>query len=620
MAYNDFIKFATNHRILLETAIKKYPTALKPSDLVEFDQIMLETKKELRSHGLLETWKPIATFKSPEDFLYVRENELILEAIDKKIIDDLKINPATRTQITAVENLRTWFDKLSPDVKIQVDKFAQTWSPSKNKFEPELDAIEEVINSMYGHGKEGGTVKKLAKNFGGWLTRGMSKLTGAGKVSDAGADLNEQAAIQEMIARLPSASHPLENLMLVELFAPQMVNEGPLSPGLLTAPNVSAFVPHAHHGLSHAALLAKKAALLKAQAASAAAVAAKTGAVTGAAAVAPAVPGAGGAVSMAALKAGGGKGAAASMYALKGAGAKAAVAGGVSSVGAGLMIGGVLLAGAAVYAGWSARDSRKRIESLMAIARQMKTIGTPPPLPLPPPPDPALPDPPDPADPRDRPPPPPPRGDIYVFRGKGNKGFQSRAANLLNGLGLDPVAYKAAQRASSAVLNALGKDLKAAGFNVLEEGKRKRKRGIDLTGTQAALNSLPPKVAAIFRRLLGDLAKQHRFNIRGGLAGGTDVESPPEKTPLTVEQKSTIKKYYPSIADSSDFGTVESIKKAVRYMPPATDEGKEAFKKLGLMESYSYLHSNNLISNKQFYSRDLRMNKGLIRESIMIRK
>ena len=90
MAYNDFIKFATNHRNLLETAIKKYPTALKPSDLVEFDQVILETKKELRSRGLLENWKPLASFKSPEDFLYILENELILEAISDKIKNDAK--------------------------------------------------------------------------------------------------------------------------------------------------------------------------------------------------------------------------------------------------------------------------------------------------------------------------------------------------------------------------------------------------------------------------------------------------------------------------------------------------------------------------------------------------
>ena len=47
MAYNDFIKFATNHRNLLETAIKKYPTALKPSDLVEFDQVYVELKNQI---------------------------------------------------------------------------------------------------------------------------------------------------------------------------------------------------------------------------------------------------------------------------------------------------------------------------------------------------------------------------------------------------------------------------------------------------------------------------------------------------------------------------------------------------------------------------------------------
>ena len=615
MAYNDFIKFATNHRILLETAIKKYPTALKPSDLVEFDQIMLETKKELRSHGLLETWKPIATFKSPEDFLYVRENELILEAIDKKITDDRKINPATRTQITAVENLRTWFDKLPPDIKIQVDKFAQTWSPSKNKFEPELDAIEEVINSMYGHGKEGGTVKKLAKNFGGWLTRGMSKLTGAGKVSDAGADLNEQIANQKMIADLYYTNQPLENIMISELFGQQMVNE--IAPGI-SFPGFSSaqaafdagrvIAPHAQHGLSHAAMLAKKAALLKIQAAQAAAVAAKTGA-----AGAAGVPSAGGAVSMTALKAGGGKGAAASMTALKAGGAKAAVAGGVSSVGAGLMVGGVLLAGAAVYAGWSARDSRKRIESLMAIARQMKTIGTPPPPPPPPEGDPTLLPPPE----GDPPPPPPPRGDIYVFRGKGGRGFQSRAARLLNTLSLAPDEYKAAQRASSAVLNAMAKDLKRAGFNVLEEGKL----GLKLKNTREALVGLSPDVRGVVLNLLGTFARENGFTIKGSL--GRDLGSPPplpSETPLNREQKLVIRTYMADKAGDPDFDTVESIKRVTKVAGPTGDEAKQALKDVGLMESYSYLHSNNLMSDKQFYSRDLRMNKGLIRESIITRK
>ena len=80
MAYNDFIKFATNHRNLLETAIKKYPTALKPSDLVEFDQVILESKKELRKEGLLEEWMPAVTFNCPEDYLYANAEEIFLES------------------------------------------------------------------------------------------------------------------------------------------------------------------------------------------------------------------------------------------------------------------------------------------------------------------------------------------------------------------------------------------------------------------------------------------------------------------------------------------------------------------------------------------------------------
>ncbi len=623
MAYNDFMKFATNHRNLLETAIKKYPTALKPSDLIEFDQVIFESRKELRSRGLLENWKPLSYLKSPEDFLHMRENNLIIEAISSDITGDTKINQATRSQIDAINNLRQWFDALPPNFKEEVDSFAQHFSPSENKFEPELDAIEEKINSMYGKGSQGGILTKLAKNFGGWLTRGMSKLTGAGRVADI--SLEEQVAIKKMVAESRYINETPENLMFSELFGQRIVNE--VAPGISFPgyPNFQAafdagrvIAPHAHH-VHHAHHTLGAGKILAGQIAA------------GQGAVATSSP----AATLTAIKTGAaGKGAAAA----------------VMAVPAGLMVGGALLAAGAVYAGWSARDTRKRIESLLKIARFMKKKGvTPLNVALNSNPEIIIPN----AAAHDSIAPTDSdsdatlshvdsaespavidiadndsknhnvighsdatesgdRGDIYIFKGKKGAGFQSRAASLLNKLSLPPTEYKAAQKDASAVLRAMAKDLKAAGFNVLEEDAA----GLQLPNTREALARLSPDVKNIFTVLLNDLAREHGFEIKASLENGNNTMHPAEETPLNREQKLTIKKYMHNLAGDPDYDTVESIKKYVQSASPPTEEGRKAFKDTGLMESYSFLRCNNLISDRQYLSRKLRLNKCLIRESI----
>jgi hypothetical protein len=115
------------------------------------------------------------------------------------------------------------------------------------------------------------------------------------------------------------------------------------------------------------------------------------------------------------------------------------------------------------------------------------------------------------------------------------------------------------------------------------------------------------------------MASKHGFKIKGGLAGGTDEEPKPAGD-LNTEQKAVIKKYMSDLHNNTDYTTVEKVKEVTKLRPPATEEGKKELRDVGLMESYSYLHSNNLMSDKQFYSRNLRMNKGLIRESIITRK
>ncbi len=500
MAYNDFIKFATNHRNLLETAIKKYPTVLKPSDLVEFDQIMLETKKELRNQGLLETWKPLASFKSPEDFIYVRENDLILEVISDKIKSDNKINPATRSQINAIESLRAWFDGLPRDAQVKVDQFTSNFSPNKNKFTQELEDIEEKINSMYGQGDKGGVFSKAAKNVGGWLTRGMSKLTGAGRVEDT--TLEEKISINENLEETFSNANILENVMIAELFAVEQLNEqapGISFPGF---PNFQAafdagkvIAPHARR--AHRAVTT--------------------------------IGGGGGgtspAATMTAIKGAGGKGAAATMTAMKGgAGAKglggvAATAGKLAVLKTGLMVGGGVLAAAAVYGGWTARDTRKRVESLLKVARSLKAIGFAPPV-----------------EPEAEKASASAGGasaggasaggasaggasvggasvggasageakrgtpvektankkDIHIYSGSQGKGFQSRVAQKIN---LDP-ALKAkageSQKAAAKVMRGLAADLKQANFNVLEEKSSKApgRKEIGFSQTLAALDTV----------------------------------------------------------------------------------------------------------------------------------
>lgn len=199
MAYNDFIKFATNHRNLLETAIKKYPTALKPSDLVEFDQVILESKKELRRQGILEEWKPTICFKRPEDYLYANAEEIFLESylgpnyyniLTEKLNLDAEaikgIQGGLRAQINALQNIRKWYEKLPADKKEVIENAATGQTKSRMNFGDELDDIEDEINGVFGalDKQKHGIISRGAKKAFGWVQRGLSRAFGGGDITD----------------------------------------------------------------------------------------------------------------------------------------------------------------------------------------------------------------------------------------------------------------------------------------------------------------------------------------------------------------------------------------------------------------------------------------------------
>jgi len=513
MAYNDFIKFATNHRNLLETAIKKYPTALKPSDLVEFDQVILESKKELRKEGLLEEWMPAVTFNCPEDYLYANAEEIFLESYlgpnyQNILIEQISgeipvadINAAMKSQIEALKNLADWYFKLPLEQRLKLDRETVDSTKSRKTFMEELKDLESEINGIYGKlEKPTSALGKMAnwakQKISGRLQRGVGTAFGAGEVA--------KTALEEQ-------------KMLEDLFATELVNEqapGISFPGF---PNMQAafdagrvVAPHvqrARRGLT----AAKKAILLKQQAAQTAAAAAKTG---GVAASGAGTAGTGTAAATGTQTAGAGaKGAA---IAGKSAFAKLAAFAGAHPIGVAAGIGALVAAGAA---GIKMRNRRKRIETLQAVARNAGAGGSV----VAPPVESAA----------EKVAPPTgvaptggattaaaptggattaaaPTGeakkevpvekaadkkDIHIYSGSKGKGFQSRVAQKIN---LDPaLKIKAgeSQKAAAKVMRGLAADLKQANFNVLEEKRSSapERKEIGFSQTLAALDAVKDK-------------------------------------------------------------------------------------------------------------------------------
>ena len=199
MAYKDFIKFSMHHRNLLEMAIKKYPTILKKSDLVEFDQVISESKKELRNQGILEEWKPYISFKRPEDYLYSNAEEIFLESYlgsnyhsiltEKLNLDDKAIagiKGGLKTQINALKNIRKWHDALPEDKKKKLDAESTNLTKSHASFSDELNDIEEEIDGVFGtlDKEEFGFFNRGAKRIFGGFQRGLSRLFGGGGITD----------------------------------------------------------------------------------------------------------------------------------------------------------------------------------------------------------------------------------------------------------------------------------------------------------------------------------------------------------------------------------------------------------------------------------------------------
>ena len=537
MAYNDFIKFATNHRNLLETAIKKYPTAFKPSDLVEFDQVILESKKELRKEGLLEEWMPSVTFNCPEDYLYANAEEIFLESYlgsnyQNILIEQISgeipvadINAAMKSQIEALKNLADWYFKLPQEQRIKLDRETVDSTKNRKTFMEELKDLESEINGIYGKlEKPKSALGKMAnwakQKISGRLQRGVGAAFGAGEVT--------KTALEEQ-------------KMFEELFGNDQVNEQ-LGSAMAQVGNAALSgikqIPRAIRHVSKFKKAANAAQIAHQQAAQTAAAAAKTG---GAAASGAGTAGTGTAAATGTQTAGAGaKGAA---IAGKGAFAKLAAFAGAHPIGIAAGIGALVAAGAA---GIKMRNRRKRIETLQAVARNAGAGGSV----VTPPVESAA----------EKVAPPTggkptggtptggtptggattggattggtptggattggtPTGgattggattggattgeakkevpvektadkkDIHIYSGSKGKGFQSRVAQKIN---LDPALKTKAgesQKAAAKVMRGLAADLKQANFNVLEE-KRSRapeRKEIGFSQTLAALDAV----------------------------------------------------------------------------------------------------------------------------------
>ena len=91
---------------------------------------------------------------------------------------------------------------------------------------------------------------------------------------------------------------------------------------------------------------------------------------------------------------------------------------------------------------------------------------------------------------------------IYVYKGKGGQGFQSRVAQKINKIpGMNPRDVGRYQSISSKVMNALAKDLKNTGkFTVLESSRKADSDNASLVATLAELDKVTqPQVREILR-------------------------------------------------------------------------------------------------------------------------
>lgn len=528
MAYNDFIKFATNHRNLLETAIKKYPTALKPSDLVEFDQVILESKKELRKEGLLEEWMPAVTFNCPEDYLYANAEEIFLESYlgpnyQNILIEQISgeipvadINAAMKSQIEALKNLADWYNKLPPEQRLKLERETVDSTKSRKTFMEELKDLESEINGIYGKLTDKPTTMlgKMAnwakQKISGRLQRGVGAAFGAGEVA--------KTALEEQ-------------KMFEELFGNDQVNEQVGSAiakvGNTALSGIKQVIPHAIQHVSKFKKAANAVQIAHQQAAQTAAAAAKTG---GAAASGAGTAGTGTAAATGAQTAGAGaKGAA---IAGKGAFAKLAAFAGAHPIGVAAGIGALVAAGAA---GIKMRNRRKRIETLQAVARNAGAGGSvvTPPV----------------ESEAEKAAPPGGTGTggatktINVFAGKGGTGLQSTIAQKINNSITDPTNKTKAFKSSTKLLNALKKDLETAGFNVLEEGAT-AKQPIEIPNTVAVLIEIErdnPDLFKILRTKLLNLFNANNINaINAPVLAGAGAKKTKKKEEMVKNAKSLL--------------------------------------------------------------------------------
>jgi hypothetical protein len=221
-SFNSYVLY---HRNLLKKGIAENPNHFKKQDLVEFDQAIASAKKLLVKENLLNDWQPVVYLDTPSQFLTITEqqllfktylihesgNEVLLEQISSEIPAD--VNAAMKSQITAVRNLRAFYDKLTPEQKQQIDAQANDSTKSRMNFKEELEDIEDEINGIYGKLKKGGFVSRTAKRGFGLFQRGIGKLFGGGQVTQS--NLEESTMMDELF---PEQSKEEDSDIIQEAF------------------------------------------------------------------------------------------------------------------------------------------------------------------------------------------------------------------------------------------------------------------------------------------------------------------------------------------------------------------------------------------------------------------
>lgn len=155
-----FDTWATYHRKLLEKGVQNHNRYLKKQDLHEYDQTILEARKNLSENNLIDTWNAPLYLKEPIEFLFL--NEQLSSKIPKNVMGTL------RTQINALKRLRNFFVQLTDEQKDLLNAAAEDETKTGMNFEEELRSVEEEINKIFTGGffqKAFGYAQRLRGSF-----------------------------------------------------------------------------------------------------------------------------------------------------------------------------------------------------------------------------------------------------------------------------------------------------------------------------------------------------------------------------------------------------------------------------------------------------------------------